>query len=145
MKFICFVAAITMTTVGLFSCSKEKVEKEENQPLHNYVNEWDIETCEGTLSDYWVSFYVQQGNVGSVFTNKKVPNTPYPIEQLSWSRIEKDSIKIEFEFDAYPNDKWELRGLAYDNDQRVQGHYYKIDKNNPAQRVYIGAFNLKVD
>lgn len=142
MKFI-FIAAIAMTTVGLFSCSKEKDVKE-NQPLHNYVNDWDVETCEGTLNDYWVSFKIQQGNTGSLFTNKKTPNTPYPIEQFSWSRIEKDSIKIEFAFKAFPN-KWELRGLAYDNDQRISGHYYMVDQNSPGQKVYVGAVTLRVD
>ncbi|HEX2629382.1 MAG TPA: hypothetical protein VHM26_10225 [Chitinophagaceae bacterium] len=141
MKLIYFIAA-TMSAITLFSCSKEKAEKE-NAPLHNYINEWDIVSADGTLNDYWVTFFIQQGNNGSVFTQKKGGES-YPIEQISWSRIEKDSIKIEFAFKAFPN-KWEIRALAYDNDQKMQGHYYMVDQNMPSQRVYMGAVNLKID
>lgn len=128
--------------VALFSCSKEKNDPQES--LHDYSNEWDLTKCTGVLDDYYITLHTNDNNGGATYI-ETLQHYIYPQTPITWTRIEKDSVKMEFEFDAYPNYKWELRGLAVPGDSLVHGLYYRVNKNNPSDRDYEGMFTLKED
>lgn len=88
--------------VALFSCSKEKNDPQES--LHDYSNEWDLTKCTGVLDDYYITLHTNDNNGGATYI-ETLQHYIYPQTPITWTRIEKDSVKMEFEFDAYPNYK----------------------------------------
>ena len=143
MRSYSLLVAIIATTFALLSCSKEK--NDPPAPLHTYAKEWDVESCTGPLNYFYISLLMDNSQGGVVYTQYKSPTQTYPDAPLTWNRMQKDSIKIEFAFAAYPDEKWEFRGLANDASTHIYGSYFRVNKNNPSDRLDCGTFVITED
>jgi hypothetical protein len=143
MRSYSLLVALIAATFTLLSCSKEK--NDPAVPSHTYAKEWDIESCTGPLGYFYVSLIMDNNQGGVVYTQYKATAQTYPIAPLTWNRMQKDSVRIEFAFDAYPDEKWEFRGLANDSSTHIYGKYFRVNKNDPSQRLDCGTFVITED
>lgn len=132
-----FVVAfvIALLTAG---CSKEKTPA----PIvsHDYTGQWVnvVKTPEGPLDFFIMKLLVSTNNTGTsefVYTS---PYHTYPQTNLTWKKIAGDSVVITLNIPAYPDETWELRGLANSSNTQFTADYFSIPNNNAAGKWKYG-------
>src|SRR5258708_6465536 len=114
--------SVTKITAGLVllisiaSCKKDKTAIAVAPIVtHNYNGTWKNVVPVPTAGPLdWFNFDIKLDAAGKGTLNSTyiTTNQTYPQTNLTWQTIAGDSVAIILDIPAYPDEKWELRGLA---------------------------------
>ena len=128
---------------AISSCKKDN--SVATNPALNYEGQWKNvvpSAPAGPLDYFTLAVALNNGGTGTLDAAMIQPGYQYPKTNLSWQKITGDSVVVTMDIPAYPNEKWELRGLANGSSTAITADYYSIPNNNPAGKHKYGTFIL---
>lgn len=137
---MCRALVFIVISLFLFSCKKEVNENPESPsqhvvsaPLtnqHQFSGSWEGTSFMYSLSFFTLEFEADSNHTGFVNAIYNETGHVYAPGTLSWETYDFDSIRIYFEFDAYPEDGWLLKGVLDENDTIISGDTYYVPRTN---------------
>jgi hypothetical protein len=137
-------AIIILSSVLLFSCSKEKSVVPQT-PVKNYEGKWENQippVNTNPLDFININMVIAGGGTGTLDTKYISTGHLYPQTNLTWQKIAGDSVVMTLHFPAYPADTWELRGLANADNSKITTNCYYILNNDLSTKANYGTVVL---
>lgn len=143
MKTVKMLTLAVLVTIVSISCKKEQV-IEATVP-HNYTGKWKnvAKPPEGPLDFFIMKLQLEANYSGTSEFEYTSPVHTYPITKLAWEKLTGDSVLIKLDIPAYPDEVWELRGLANKTNTEFTAAYFSISKAKPSDKKKYGTMVFK--